>query len=163
MSLIKSFALLALVALAAGQVQIKTKVKKFQPAVAQNIISREVCGDVYETGTGGSIISPNYPTGYNNGDSCGWFLTAENGNRIAVVIHNLDTESGFDVLTILDGVTGESPVLVELSGQASNFAVLSTQPSIFVGFTSDSSVNGPGFNASWTQVNPQASLELFGL
>jgi hypothetical protein len=49
---------------------------------------------VYETGTGGSIISPNYPTGYNNGDSCGWFLTAENGNRIAVVIHDLDTESG---------------------------------------------------------------------
>lgn len=41
MSLIKSFALLALVALAAGQVQIKTKAKKFQPAVAQKIISRE--------------------------------------------------------------------------------------------------------------------------
>lgn len=67
---------------------------------------------------------------------------------------------GFDVLTILDGVTGESPVLVELSGQASNFAVLSTQPSIFVGFTSDSSINGPGFNASWTQVNPQAVSSL---
>jgi hypothetical protein len=49
---------------------------------------------VYETGTGGSIISPNYPIGYNNGDSCGWFLTAENGNKIAVVIHDLDTESG---------------------------------------------------------------------
>jgi hypothetical protein len=41
MSLIKSFALLALVALAAGQVQIKTKAKKFQLAVAQDIISRE--------------------------------------------------------------------------------------------------------------------------
>lgn len=67
---------------------------------------------------------------------------------------------GFDVLTILDGVTGESPVLVELSGQASNLAVLSTNPSIFVGFTADSSITASGFNASWTQVNPQAVSSL---
>jgi hypothetical protein len=66
----------------------------------------------------------------------------------------------YDVLTILDGVTGESPVLIELSGKASNFAVLSTQPSIFVGFTADSSINAPGFNCSWTQVNPQAVSSL---
>ena len=65
-------------------------------------------------------------------------------------------KKGYDVLTVLDGVTGESPVLIQLSGKASNLAILSTQASIFVGFTSDSSINAPGFNCSWTQVNPQA-------
>ncbi|EFX81297.1 hypothetical protein DAPPUDRAFT_50372, partial [Daphnia pulex] len=101
----------------------------------------------------GSIISPNYPTGYKNDESCGLFLTAENGNRIAVVIHHVDTEAGYDVLTIRDGVTEESPVLVELSDLVDNLTVLSTQPSIFVGFTSDSAICFRGFNASWTQVN----------
>ncbi|KZS21909.1 Uncharacterized protein APZ42_011038 [Daphnia magna] len=163
MSLIKSFAILALVALAAGSVQKSKPMKKFQPEVAPQISVREACGDQYATGTGGSIISPNYPNGYANGESCGWFLTAENGNKIAVVVHDLQTEAGYDVLTILDGITGESPVLLELSGEASNLAVLSTQPSIFVGFTTDSSINAPGFNCSWSQVNPQDSLELFGL
>jgi hypothetical protein len=62
---------------------------------------------------------------------------------------------GYDVLTIRDGVTEESPVLVELSDLVDNLTVLSTQPSIFVGFTSDSNICFRGFNASWTQVNPQ--------
>jgi hypothetical protein len=61
---------------------------------------------------------------------------------------------GYDVLTIRDGVTEESPVLVELSDLVDNLTVLSTQPSIFVGFTSDSNICFRGFNASWTQVNP---------
>lgn len=52
------------------------------------------CGDVYDTGLKGNYQSPNYPDPYNADDSCGWFLTAENGGRIAVVVHDLATEEG---------------------------------------------------------------------
>ena len=71
-------------------------------------------------------------------------------------------KKGYDVLTVLDGVTGESPILIQLSGKAFNLAVLSTQAFIFVGFTSDSSINAPGLNYSWTQVNPKPVSSLFG-
>ena len=66
----------------------------------------------------------------------------------------------YDYLIVRDGVTGQSPVLIELSGEATNLAVLSTVSSIFVGFFSDGSIQGTGFNASWTQTN-LTSVSLF--
>lgn len=51
------------------------------------------CGG-YITGTGGSLLSPNYPDDYDPNTFCDWFLTAQNGGRIAIIIYDLDTEYG---------------------------------------------------------------------
>lgn len=40
----------------------------------------------------GSMVSPNYPNEYDPDDVCEWFITAPNGGRIAVVVHDLQSE-----------------------------------------------------------------------
>lgn len=116
MALTKTVVLLAVVAFVAGTVYKPKPFKRYQPAVVPGISSKArnesdfffcsisfplilfhmrstVCGDQYITGTGGSFQSPNYPNDYDPSNSCGWFLTAENGGRIAVIVNDLKTES----------------------------------------------------------------------
>lgn len=66
----------------------------------------------------------------------------------------------FDTVVIRDGVSGDSPILLEISGEASNLAVLSTQPSIFIGFFPDSSVQDRGFNITWREVNQKVKSKI---
>ena len=58
----------------------------------------------------------------------------------------------FDVVSIRDGFSINSPVLIELSGKATNVGVVSTGTVLYFGFSADYSINDRGFNASWTEV-----------
>ena len=44
------------------------------------------------TGSSGELLSPNYPMHYDALSFCDWFLTAENGGRIAMMINDIQTE-----------------------------------------------------------------------
>lgn len=61
---------------------------------------------------------------------------------------------GYDLFVVRDGISANSPVLLELSGTAQNVACLSTVSQIFVGFFPDYSINDKGFNVSWTAELP---------
>lgn len=63
----------------------------------------------------------------------------------------MNTESGYDGVIIRDGWSGNSPLLLDYSGSATNVRVESDANLVFVGFYSDSSINNyRGFNLTWT-------------
>ena len=112
------------------------------------------CGG-FVTGNIGQMNSPNYPLNYNANDACDWFITgdAASGNRIIFLITDIDTEEGYDGLTIKDGFSANSQTLLSYSGAATNLAVLSNGLQVYVGFFADSSYQQRGFNATWQVVN----------
>lgn len=59
------------------------------------------CGEIL-TGTGGTILSPNYPEDYDLDELCEWSLTSANGLRIAIVARDFDIEFSNITLVFYD-------------------------------------------------------------
>ena len=60
----------------------------------------------------------------------------------------MQTEGGFDFLTIFDGRQDTSPILEKISGGVSSFTIKSNGRSLFLKFESDNSNNKEGFSAT---------------
>ena len=61
-----------------------------------------------------------------------------------------DTEGGFDYVTVYDGIDANAPILAELSGAVDpNVVVAASLGALFVEFTTDGSVQYPGFVATY--------------
>jgi len=64
---------------------------------------------------------------------------------------NFNTESNYDYLSLYDGIDQSAPLLAILSGSAPlGLSYASSQPYLYVKFTSDSSNQYNGFNATYT-------------
>ena len=60
----------------------------------------------------------------------------------------LQTETGYDFVTIYDGSNEQSTQIEKLSGNLGSFHISSTGNSLFVKFESDGSINFGGFLAT---------------
>lgn len=59
---------------------------------------------------------------------------------------------GYDIVSFYDGPNDKSPLLASLSGKvAPGTTVDSTVSGVHVKFTSDSDINGRGFNITWSE------------
>ena len=80
-----------------------------------------------------------------------WLISGQ--NQLFIAFQHFDTDSGYDIVRIYDGVTTSSPLLFEASGRLqygfNNSAVSSTNK-ILVVFTSDLSSTDHGFEAIYT-------------
>jgi hypothetical protein len=100
---------------------------------------------------------------YEESASCEWLIFKEvptalptNGNLVStdvdvtITFQKFDTESGFDELVIFNGATGE--IVAKLSGAKTTLPGPYTIPGGFarIRFSSDFSLNGDGFLASYT-------------
>eukprot|EP00276_Gloeochaete_wittrockiana_P002411 CAMPEP_0184672138 /NCGR_PEP_ID=MMETSP0308-20130426/85919_1 /TAXON_ID=38269 /ORGANISM="Gloeochaete witrockiana, Strain SAG 46.84" /LENGTH=1380 /DNA_ID=CAMNT_0027119401 /DNA_START=220 /DNA_END=4363 /DNA_ORIENTATION=+ len=85
---------------------------------------------------------------------CNWHITAPVGYNIKATITYLNTESGSDYLTIYDGDTSDSDILISQTGEYGpvNYVVFSSARSLLVEFVSDYLGVAPG----WT-------IELYAL
>ncbi|KAI8510949.1 hypothetical protein Bbelb_118650 [Branchiostoma belcheri] len=110
------------------------------------------CGGILTTLTGGFGTSPNYPSNYGNNENCGWLITAPVGSIIRLTFDSFNTEGGYDILTIYDGASASAALIQRLSGPQSVSPVISTSNSLFLRFTSDSSVTHQGFQFSYTRI-----------
>jgi hypothetical protein len=100
----------------------------------------------------GTFTSPNYPSYYSSNSDCQWMLIAGNESAV-VVIHftNFETESCCDKVNLFDGDSTKSKLIASLSGTnvTPQQKFRSTQPYLFVRFTSDDSITTLGFTASF--------------
>uniref|UniRef100_U3KLX7 Cubilin n=1 Tax=Oryctolagus cuniculus TaxID=9986 RepID=U3KLX7_RABIT len=98
------------------------------------------------------LFSPGWPNNYNNRVDCTWLIQAP-GSTVELNILSLDIEShptcSYDSLVIRDGDNNLAQQLAVLCGREIPGPIRSTGEYMFIRFTSDISVTGAGFNASF--------------
>ncbi|XP_078692043.1 uncharacterized protein LOC144922256 [Branchiostoma floridae x Branchiostoma belcheri] len=115
-------------------------------------------------GNFGSFTSPGYPGNYPNNAYCTWQISVNMSDVVAIrfTAFNLeyDYDCYYDSLVVHDGPDATAPELATLCGLSAS-DVFTTGNSAFLVFTSDGSVTGSGFFATFTAEDtpptPQAS------
>ena len=110
------------------------------------------------TGTSGIITSPSYPGNYGNYHNCKWKIMASTGNRVKLVIQDMDIESGtncpYDYIQIQNAVIYGSGVLPgRLCGLLTSSSTFSSyHEPLIVRFVTDGSLTARGFKARYTVI-----------
>ncbi|TNN61134.1 Cubilin [Liparis tanakae] len=113
------------------------------------------CGGMLMTGeTPGFLFSPGWPEPYVPYLECTWLLRSPD-STVELNLLSLDIEDFpdcyFDSLVIRDGSSSLSPVLANVCGRELPSSIHSTGDSMHIHFSSDGSVGGRGFNASYSR------------
>ncbi|XP_075454326.1 CUB and sushi domain-containing protein 1 [Ascaphus truei] len=99
----------------------------------------------------GVILSPGYPGNYPNSQTCSWSITVEPGYNISIFVETFQSEKQFDELQMFDGPSGQSPLLVALSGNLTgqqNFT--SKSNSVYLRWSTDHATNKKGFKIRYS-------------
>ncbi|XP_071148137.1 cubilin homolog [Mytilus edulis] len=98
----------------------------------------------------GIISSPNYPGNYENNQEYKYLIREQVGQRITLTFSKIDTEECCDFVQVFAGSTISDSPLRKFSGSSnSSSTVRSTGNNMIVLFTSDHSVTGSGFYATY--------------
>ncbi|XP_047205867.1 cubilin [Girardinichthys multiradiatus] len=108
------------------------------------------CGGTL-SGTG-QFRSPYHPNPYPHNKVCEWVINQQDGYVVTLNFLSFDVEGGscrFDFVEVRDGSTPSSPLLGKFCGDQIPQRLQSTQKSMYIQFTTDSSVNNHGFEAAF--------------
>ncbi|XP_038138788.1 cubilin-like, partial [Cyprinodon tularosa] len=113
------------------------------------------CGGLLMAGSAPAFLfSPEWPEIYPPSQECTWLIRAAD-SIVELNILSLDVEGFppclYDSLIIRDGSTSLSPVLASVCGRDPPGSIHSSGDSMFIHFSSDSSIGGRGFNASFSK------------
>nr|XP_014341913.1 PREDICTED: CUB and sushi domain-containing protein 1-like [Latimeria chalumnae] len=103
------------------------------------------------TESSGIILSPQYPGNYPNSQTCSWTIKVELVYNISLYVEMFQSEKQFDELEIFDGPTGQSSLLVALSGNHTrqlNFTSKSNQ--LYLRWSTDHATNKRGFKLRYS-------------
>ncbi|XP_046456998.1 uncharacterized protein LOC124204036 isoform X2 [Daphnia pulex] len=116
-------------------------------------ISSSKCKYYYE-GTSGTIKSPNYPMLYPHLTDCRWTISVKPGSKVRLLFAFFETQEGSDFLSVYDGTTVHSKLLLAKSGSVPTpFVVNSSTNQVMVRFTSDGDTSFPGFLAVYSSLS----------
>ncbi|KAA0717588.1 CUB and sushi domain-containing protein 1 [Triplophysa tibetana] len=99
----------------------------------------------------GVILSPGFPKNYPNSQTCSWIIRVLPTFTIAIYVEMFQSEKQFDELEIFDGPSGQSPLLVALSGNHStqlNFTSKTNQ--LYLRWSTDHATSKKGFKIRYT-------------
>ncbi|RXM33320.1 CUB and sushi domain-containing protein 2, partial [Acipenser ruthenus] len=110
------------------------------------------------TESSGVILSPGYPGLYPNSQTCSWTVKVEFGYNISIYVEMFQSEKQFDELEIFDGPTGQSPLLVALSGNHTGQLNFTSKTNVlYLRWSTDHATNKKGFkirySAAYCSVN----------
>ncbi|KAI4871253.1 hypothetical protein NFI96_019773 [Prochilodus magdalenae] len=100
------------------------------------------------------LFSPGWPNLYDPNLECSWVIRSpESTVELNLLYMDIEDEETclYDSLVVRDGDTNLSPLLASLCGRELPGSLHSTGDSMFLRFTSDYSINGRGFNASYSK------------
>ncbi|XP_073075330.1 CUB and sushi domain-containing protein 1 isoform X2 [Manis javanica] len=109
------------------------------------------------TESSGVILSPGYPANYFNSQTCSWSIRVEPDHNVTIFVDAFQSEKQFDALEVFDGSSGQSPLLVVLSGnhtEQSNFTSKSNQ--LYLRWSTDHATSKKGFKIRYAA--PYCSL-----
>ncbi len=108
------------------------------------------------TAVNGSLSDGSGPSNYSNNANCEWIIASSNGSVIVLSFTEFTTQPFNDLVRVYqcrDIYCSQHQQLAELSGSYETLPVLmSVTGYMKVAFTSDSSINYNGFNATWSMV-----------
>ncbi|XP_078662746.1 suppressor of tumorigenicity 14 protein homolog isoform X1 [Branchiostoma floridae x Branchiostoma belcheri] len=114
--------------------------------------TRMQCGGQF-TDLEGEFTSPNYPENYDNELSCTWTITLPDNNLVLLTADDFQTERAYDVVKFFDGDSDTASEIRSVAGLPRDLStIVSTGPSLTVGFTSDGSVTEKGFSFSYQAI-----------
>ncbi|EGT38859.1 hypothetical protein CAEBREN_03103 [Caenorhabditis brenneri] len=115
------------------------KAKKDMPVISQS-------------GTNGTMVSPNYPNNYDSNDEQKYQISVGFGAQVNLTIDDFRTESRFDYLNIYNSSTQSNSTLVAtLSGASvAPFNYISPKSYMSMKFVSDGSLQYKGWHAYWS-------------
>ncbi|KAF4095682.1 cubilin isoform X1 [Onychostoma macrolepis] len=113
------------------------------------------CGGTLMTGDNPQFLfSPGWPELYQHNLDCSWVIRSPN-SIIEFNLLSLDMEDEVsclhDSLSIRDGDINLSPLIAKVCGRELPGSLHSTGDAMFLQFTSDGSINGRGFNATFSR------------
>ncbi|KAG9276492.1 cubilin [Astyanax mexicanus] len=118
-------------------------------------ISPGACGGALMPGdTPRFLFSPGWPNEYEPNQECTWVIRSPDSTvELNLLFLDIEDEASclYDSLVIRDGETNLSPELARLCGRQLPGSIHTTRDSMFLRFTSDYSINGRGFNASYSK------------
>ncbi|XP_035256647.1 CUB and sushi domain-containing protein 1a isoform X1 [Anguilla anguilla] len=103
------------------------------------------------TTSSGVILSPGYPRNYPNSQTCSWAIKVKPSFTVSIYVEMFQSEKQFDELEIFDGPSGQSPLLVALSGNHStqlNFTSKTNQ--LYLRWSTDHATSKRGFKIRYT-------------
>ena len=124
--------------------------------------SGDPCDGGLNLGAPSAVISYQPRGQYENNAHCTWAVTCpQRGQVPSFTFTQLDTEGGFDFVTISDGnsiTSGSATTMDRVSGRIGNLERVSYQsesPSMTIEFETDGSVTGVGFEGSYACGRPE--------
>ncbi|CAL1576609.1 unnamed protein product [Knipowitschia caucasica] len=113
------------------------------------------CGGSLVTGASpGFLFSPGWPDPYPLDEECTWLIRSPD-STVELNLLFVDMEDYpncyFDSLVIRDGASRLSPILATVCGRDLPGPLHSSTDSMYLHFSSDSSLNGRGFNATYSR------------
>uniref|UniRef100_A0A6I8P0Q8 CUB and Sushi multiple domains 2 n=1 Tax=Ornithorhynchus anatinus TaxID=9258 RepID=A0A6I8P0Q8_ORNAN len=109
------------------------------------------------TDSTGVILSQGYPGSYPQFQACSWVVRVEDGFNVTLTVEYFLSEKQYDEFEIFDGPSGQSPLLIALSGNYSApLTVTSSGNGVFLRWSSDHAYNRKGFKIRYSA--PYCSL-----
>ncbi|XP_072107222.1 CUB and sushi domain-containing protein 1a [Mobula birostris] len=106
----------------------------------------------------GVILSPAYPENYPNFQTCSWTIRVEPRYTISLYVEMFQSEKQFDELSIFDGPTGQSRLLIVLSGNhTGQMNLTSTGRQVHLRWSTDHATSKRGFKIRYSA--PYCSLD----
>ncbi|MBI2969081.1 MAG: Ig-like domain-containing protein [Bacteroidetes bacterium] len=102
------------------------------------------------TASSGTIVDGSGINDYLENSDCKWLIQPAGATSITLTITQLNTENGYDLISVYDGNTVNAPLLAYFSGSVIPAPVTSSTGQMLVHFTSDYSVNMSGWSADYT-------------
>uniref|UniRef100_A0AAY4C2K6 Granzyme M n=1 Tax=Denticeps clupeoides TaxID=299321 RepID=A0AAY4C2K6_9TELE len=131
-------------------------------AVADNYTHGE-CVSIQSTPCArcGLVQSPNHPKHYGNDTDCRWVIRAPKGHVVKLDFHDFDLEQSehcyYDSVKVMGDLYGKDEIVV-LCGGGLPPPVLSYSSVMVLRFTSDSSLAGRGFRATFSFISENGEL-----
>uniref|UniRef100_A0A8B9RZV4 CUB and Sushi multiple domains 2 n=1 Tax=Accipiter nisus TaxID=211598 RepID=A0A8B9RZV4_9AVES len=109
------------------------------------------------TASTGVILSQSFLGSYPHFQTCSWVVKVEPGYNISLTIEYFLSEKQYDEFEIFDGPSGQSPLLLSLSGNYSApLTVTSSGNKVYLRWSSDHAYNRKGFKIRYSA--PYCSL-----
>jgi hypothetical protein len=111
------------------------------------------CGGAPQSGTSGTILSPNYPATYGNNLYCEWYIASPAGTTITLNITSFNIEAPFDRLFLYKPPSCISAAPNSngfLTGTFGSSIIPINQNTLLIAFYSDAALAAGSFRISWT-------------
>ena len=87
---------------------------------------------------------------YSSNTNCQWLIQPNGAASVELSFNQFKTESYYDELKVYDGSSNSANLIGTFSGTSLPNTIISSGPSLYLTFTSDTYINDKGWSASYT-------------